>query len=262
MDNQFPNQEGQTEEKLSHLELPSEKRNESVTTEKKKKGLITGLGCVGCGLIGCIGIVIMLLLGTFGSFIYIVNNVFSDKPLEMPSAYLEPAEETLLIEKLAKLEQELENNPGEPTSISLTAKEINFIFQDSANKGNVRMNISLDSDDKITFSLSTPFGDRKDRYFNANGKGSVTVVNGVFNLKMDKLSIGKFNLRSGNFLDGFAKGFSEEITSSPGYQQQPYRIINLNTDNGLLNIELKKVPFDCPAGETEPDDSEELNNFK
>jgi hypothetical protein len=213
---------------------------ESQAVPRKKKGW----GCLGCGVTGCIGI-IALTIAVFLGFGYWVNNIICSKtPIEMPPTYLEPAEETLLKEKYAAWIQKMEENPGEPVMITLTDKEINSLFNDSLKQGKNWINIAIDNDDKTVFSTSAPITPQKSLFLNISGKGEITVVDEQFYFKLDKLTLGKFTIRKGEFLDAFVEGFFERIMESESLKKIPYTVTNLKVKNGVVNLEVKSVNND------------------
>jgi hypothetical protein len=233
--NQVPENESNTEvnqEKTIVQDTPVETQ----PTPKKKKGW----GCLGCGVIGCIGIFVLGLVSMLGLGYWVKTSILSTTPIEVPPTYLEAAEEAALKEKHMAWIQELEDYPGEPAAIIFTDREINSLFNNSSEEGKPWFNLSIDGE-KTTFSFSMPLNQQNNLFLNMSGRGILKVIDEQFEFKLDKLTLGKFTLKDKDFLDAFVEGFIEALQDSEEYEKLEYRLVNMNIDDGVVFLEIKKV---------------------
>lgn len=225
---------------------PSERPGKD-SGDSKKKGCLFGMGCVGCGMLGCLGLIILSIVGLFMGVHWFKNTFVSDKPLEMPSVYLSGKEEKKLGKKLYKLKKAIDNKKEEVVSLELTPDELNYQFQNIKGKKSPRMYIKVHPDDKMSVKLSIPYQEAEPRqYLNISTKGKIEVDDYRFKLKLDSFKMGKLNFPKGDFIEEFSKSFAREVSSNPEYEKLPVKLKKLKVKDNKLYIEVKVKPIDIP----------------
>lgn len=221
--------------------------------EKKKnagKGWLFGMGCVGCGLLGCLGTIVLICVLFVGVIMWFKGNILSDQALEIPPTYLTEAETVNLEAKLKAFNKELSKKTGMAVPLQLSIKELNYYAQKSSAETKIKMYAEADTDDKIDFKASIPMGEATPiPYMNWSGKGEFSVKKGKFEAKFDSLTIGKTAIPGGDFLKGFSEGIGEELNNSPAFKKLPVTIETMTVEKGIINLELKT---NTPTPETEP----------
>ncbi|MCD4785725.1 MAG: hypothetical protein K8T10_18030 [Candidatus Eremiobacteraeota bacterium] len=217
----------------------------------KKKSCLFGMGCVGCGMFGCLGFIILSLVGIFAGIHWFKNTFISDRPLEMPSVYLSEKEEKKLTKKLYLLKKAIDNEKEEVVSLELTPDELNYQFQNTKGKKSPRMFIKIHSDDKMSVKLSIPYQPAEPRqYLNITTKGKIEVDDYRFKLKLDSFMMGKLKFPKGDFMEEFSKSFAREISSNPEYEKLPVKLKKLKVKDNKLLIEVKIKPVEVPGPST------------
>ena len=232
-------------------------RAEDTAGEKgKKKGWMFGLGCVGCGLVGCLGSVVLLVVLFFGGIFWLTNNMLSKTPLEMPAAYLSEAKVTRLKQKMAEFDQKLNAEDPKKIELTLNEEEVNYLFQKDTEKSETRMHVDFKKDGVVDFKLSVPGSKTENNagktklYLNITGEGKLKVDDGDYQADFTRLTIGKLKVPSGDFLKGFSQGMSKEIKTNETYKKMKYRIIKLEIDKDVVHLIVEpkgKVAIEAPS---------------
>ncbi len=235
-------------------ELKSEKNSSS----EGKKGCLWGMGCFGCGILGCLGVIVAIILLFVGTTIWFKNNLLSETPLEIPRVYLAETEIKNLNKKLTDFRESIKSGESEEVSLQLTPKELNYLLQRNSKRGGAY--ISVDDKDNISFIATIPAGSTTQEgntlYFNVKGKGRIAFEDEQPDIMLEKLSIGKLNITNKSFLRGFGEGFAEDFSKSEEYKSLPFVLKDLKVEKGIFYIRVKvkkeKVPSSSPSPEPSP----------
>jgi hypothetical protein len=234
---------------------------ETLREEDKKpkgKGWLFGLGCVGCGIAGCLGSVLLVVLLFGGGIFWMMNNIFSQSPLDVPPVTITSAGEAALEGRLEKFQKELNRSPGKDVPISFTIEELNYQFQKTSEKTRLKMHLEDLGNDRIKFILSAPMNQEQQSalFLNMSGEGKVSAANGKFDAQFDKLTIGKINIPEGEFMKGFSQGIAESVEKEEVYQKLPYKIQELKIKDGKIFLKFQmKGTGDASPGAS-PEDGE------
>lgn len=241
--------------------LPEDSEKKYRTEEpKKNKGWLFGLGCVGCGLVGCLGTVVVSVALFFFGIFWFADNLLSKSPLEVPPVYLSEDEVAALEKKMAGFKSLTDQS--KPATLELTDKELNYIFQKDPDKSEVRMHVTFNNDNTADFMVSilskSSSGETSQQplYMNMSGTGAISVTNGRFDTDFSKLKIGKIEIPGGDFLKGFSQGIGDEIDKNEQLQKLDYSISDLKISDGKMTVTVKPKKGASDDGDSKPSPEE------
>lgn len=224
-----------------------------------KKTCLFGMSCVGCGALGCLGVII-LFIGLFVAGVSWINNkLLADKPADLPPIYLNEKEEKLVEGKMAAFRTRL-NKSGKTATVSLSPKELNYWLQKNSDKNNASINLSPQDDGSIGFMLSGKVEGQEGppKYVNITGKGRIEIVDEFLKVNLDKMQLGKQDISNKDILKGISRNFTGHLGNYAEYKQLPIRIINFKFEDGKFSITMK--PRDhagtLPSEESTPSDED------
>lgn len=206
-------------------------------SKKSDKTWMFGLSCVGCGIVGCLGSIVLAVLLVIGGFWWVTNTFLSKEPIKAPPVNLSKAQAKELDRKLEEFRAKIKENPDKPVSLTLTDDQINYYFQEKTKNKNVRMYVKALKNDKLEFKISVPITPEQNSpyYMNITGKGKIKVVDGRFASKFDSFKIGKFKPP---IQQDFDESMNRELDSNQYYRRVKYRLKSLKVEDGKLHMQI------------------------
>lgn len=212
-----------------------------------KKGCLFGMGCFSCGALGCLGIIILMVLLGVGGWNWVINNIFSETPLEFTAVEMTAQEEQALKNKITDFQKELETNSDGIAILKLTPKEVNYEMQKSANKQDVYLNVEIVDEDKLSAKMSVPLENAsasakggKKYFINLSFRGKMKIEDYDIKADLDNMKIGKLDISDKKQLEGASESFQKELQSNENYRKLPAKIKSFEVKDGMLIFEIKK----------------------
>jgi hypothetical protein len=226
-----------------------------------KKAPFFGMGCLGFGLLGCLGTFVVFVVLFFFGMNWFVTNFFSKKPLDIPKAYLSYQEEQSLVKKMKVFKESSDKKDGKPISLQLTMNEFNYQMQNSGKQevGSVYLKASDDGSNLTEITMSLPMDNNNKQaplYLNMYLKGKFAIEDYSFNINLSNAKVGNLETVDKKYLDQISRDLEVKIPNAAQYRQLPIKVKNLKIDKNIITIEMivksaeEIVPVETKSGST------------
>lgn len=226
--------------KIPSLDLPlnhDENYKEGNKSSSAKKGCLFGMGCAGCGMLGCLGVIILSVILLIAGVSWVKDNFISGSPLDIPSVYLTADEEEKLMEKVDHIRNTSHEEADDEITLELTADEINYFVQ---KRGDKAFNIYVEvlENDSVNAKISSHIND--DQYVNITGNAFLDIRDSQFMIKINSLTVGNYTFQNPKELQAVSQALNSNIPETHGYLSLSYIIKNLRVENGVFYMHLKR----------------------
>ena len=229
-----------------------------VKDDGAKKSCLFGMSCIGCGALGCLGLIILMVVSAFGIFNWAMDNFFSDKPLDIPVVTLTDKENKELMAKTEQFRQKLDNKEEGISSIVFTPREINYLFQKESKGEDVMAYLDILKDEKLSAKMSIPLEMKKNQkkiFMNISFKGKIEIEDYDLKVQFDRLKFGKLDITGKKQLESASDSFKRELLSNEKYRTLPVKLKEFKIEDGKFFITVKKK--DKTSSESTTEDSED-----
>ncbi|MCE1248978.1 MAG: hypothetical protein LWY06_20260 [Firmicutes bacterium] len=212
-----------------------------------KKAPFFGMGCLGCGLLGCFGSLAVMGVLFFVGMNWFITNFFSKQPLDIPKAYLSSQEEQAYVKKFKAFKEALDKKDGKPVVLTMTMKEFNYQMQtiDNAEKASIYLRMADDGSDQTEVIMSMPMNNDKNQtplYMNINLRGTFAIEDYCYNINLSFARVGTLETSSKKYLEQISRDIETKIPASQQFRQLPVKVKNLKIDKETITVELISKP--------------------